>query len=256
MNKYLAAFFLFISVSTASLAQNIGGIGAQLFLDTTGGHSMPQIQGLVPHTPADQYLKATDYIIKVNDIGCLDRTLADVVSFIRGEAGTIVKITVADTKDGKRPRDYNLVRTTIPPIAGVASSPDPATVFNTLCENEVTQIKKEGLSVVKTFPSDCGNYFFNFDAESALYHIRVIVMTEKSNDTVTKAFYLTARAFDNANETAATQINAYTIKDGGNFNVGRLDGAVTFNKPAVGAVNVQMHGELNKCRSMYVVIYK
>src|SRR5262245_62050317 len=82
------ALFLSLFIFSNALivgAQNIGGIGAQLLMDTTGGHSMPEVSGLVPGSAADQNLKATDYIIKVNGVSCLDKTLVEVVGMIRGE---------------------------------------------------------------------------------------------------------------------------------------------------------------------------
>ena len=259
MNKFLKAllFFLSVSVYPCLAQQQFGGIGAQLFLDTMGGHTMPCIQGLVAHSSAEEHLKVTDYIIEVNGISCLDKNIQDVVGMIRGEVGTTVKVTVADTKQGKRPREYDLERRQITTSAPPGTPPiDPAVAFNAQCETEVAQMKKQGISIVKTFPSDCGNYFFNFDAEKQDYNILVMVLGDKRTDATAKDFYISARVFDNTNEAAATQITAFNIKDAGNQSMGRLSGKATFNKPGIGVVNVQLHDDKKKCRAMYVVIYK
>ena len=250
----LLVLLSFTFTSYATYAQNIGGIGAQLFLDTAGGFTMPRILSLVPNTPADQNLKATDYIIKVNNVSCKDKTIEDVVAMIRGEEGTIVKITVADTKQGKRPREYDLPRVAIQ----VGPPPDPLTAFNNSCENEVKQMKKKGLVVIKTFPSDCGNYFFNFNADATTYHIRVMTMEEKAKTGGTHAlsFYPTARVFDGDNEAGAITLNKIDPKDIGASIVAQVEGEISFKKSCVGVVSVQIHDDVTKCRSMYVIVYK
>jgi len=259
MNKFLAAFLFFITVSvTTSFAQQqFGGIGAKLFLDTMGGHTMPCVQGMVPNSSADQYLKATDFIIEVNGISCLDKTMEAVVAMIRGEVGTTVKIKVADTKQGKHPREYDLLRGAITSTPNAAPTMvDPAIAFNTNCENEVAKMKKNGSTIIKTFPSDCGNYFFNFDVEKEVYHIRVWAIADKDNSTQEDKFSISARVFDNTNEAGAIQITNFELMNGGNISAGQLDGTATFNKPGVGVVSVQLKDDKKKCRAMYVVIYK
>ena len=256
MKKTVAVSLLFLWVSISCVAQQrFGGIGAQLFLDTMGGHTMPCIQGLVPNSSADEHLRVTDFIIKVNGVSCLDKSIADVVSLIRGEVGTTVQIIVADTKEGKNPRTYDLDRRM---ISTNAPAPAPSVVMfskEKVYDSVLTKMKKNGCAIIKTFPTDCGDYFFNFDAEAGIYHIRVITISDK--DTVAdKAFYVTARVFDNANEAAATTIQHYEARDGGSYNFGQLDGTVKFEKNAVGVVSLQRHNNENECSGMYVIIYK
>ena len=255
MIKYLTVFLFFISVSLSSFAQQeFGGIGAQLFLDTMGGHTMPCIQGLVANSSADEHLKVTDFIIKVNGVSCLDKNIQDVVAMIRGEVGTLVKITVADTKEGKNPREYDLdrrgIRTNTPNTP--AATPDAVAAFNTQCEGEIAKMKKQGKTIIKTFPSECGNYFFNFDAEKGTFRIKVWTIT----DIGASKFSITARVFDNTNEAAATQINTYNSLVTNNLRYGILEGTAEFNKPGIGVVNVQPVDPDKNCQAMYVVIYK
>jgi hypothetical protein len=248
----LFLFICFLGSQNPSFAQNVGGIGAQLLMDTTGGHTMPMISGLVPGTAADQFLKATDYIVKVNGTSCLDKTLVEVVGMIRGEVGTKVHVTVADTKEGKNPREYDLVRGAISSIT--TKSIDPVAAFTEQCENDVREMKKKGITIIKTFPSDCGNYFFNFDAEAQTYTIRVMLL-EGTGDAA-KPFDVTARVFDNANEKESTEISRYRTENTGSYTRGLLDGTATFKKAGVGVVNVQLHDDGKKCKTMYVVICK
>ena len=255
--KKILLFFLFTNlVLTASVAQNIGGIGAQLFLDTAGGHTMPRIQGLVPNTPAYQYLNATDYIIKVDGVSCKDKTIEEVVAMIRGEAGTNVKITVADTKEGKRPRDYDLQRVGMQLPASAPPPPDPLTAFNTDCENEVKLLKRQHSEIVKALTSDCGDFFFNFNAEKGQYHICVLAMEEKGTTANTPGFYATAKVFDGDNEAAAIPLSKAAPKDGGKYVAAQLEGTVTFKKTSVGTIAINIHDDVKKCRGMYIIVYK
>ena len=108
---------------------------------------------------------------------------------------------------------------------------------------------------MKTFPSDCGNYFFNFDAEAHTYTIRVMVL-EGIGDDATKPFNVTARVFDNANEKDATEISRYRTEKAVGYTRGLLDGTATFTKAGVAVVNVQLHDDGKKCKTMFVVICK
>jgi PDZ domain-containing protein len=258
MMKKILLVTLFAALSgSISIAQNIGGIGAQLFLDTAGGHTMPRIQALVPNSPAYQYLNATDYIIKVNGVSCGDKTMEEVVAMIRGEAGTTVKITVADTKEGKRAKDVDLQRVglTLPP-GSTPPPPDPLTSFTAFCDNEVRQLKHAHMEIVKTFSSECGDFFFNFNAESGQYHVRVMTMEQKGSVAYAPAFNVTAKVFDGDNEAAAVQLGKAAPKDGGNFESAQIEGTISFKKACVGTIAVSIHSDVKKCAGMYIIVYK
>ncbi len=257
VKKIVLIFFFAAFCGWAAIAQNIGGIGAQLFLDTAGGHTMPRIQALVPNSPAYQYLNATDYIMKVDGVSCKDKTIEEVVAMIRGEAGTTVKVTVADTKEGKRAREVALQRVGLNiPAGSTPPPPDPMTSFTTFCENEVKELRHKHAEIVKTFSSDCGDFFFNFNAEGGQYHVRVTMMEPKGSGGYTPGFSAAARVFDGDNEAAATQLTATAPKDGGNFEAALLEGTVSFKKFCVGTIAVSMHGDVKKCGGMYIVVYK
>jgi hypothetical protein len=250
MRTYIIATLLFLSGS--SCAQTIGGIGAQLFIDTVDGFNMPRILSLVPNSPAYDSLRATDYIIQVNGTSCKNKTIEEVVAMIRGITGTKVHITVADTKHGSRPREYDLTRVTIQ----VAGLPDPVPTFNAWCENEATQLKKKGFEIVKTFTSDCGNYFFNFDAEAGGYRTRVYSMEEKGSGTFTPGYTVSAKVFDVNKESAAIQLSRSSPSESGTLVISQLDGSVTFNRDCVGNIGITITGDLNKCKAMYIIVYR
>lgn len=247
--KYLLAFALCLSLSVATNAQVMGGIGAQLILDTAGGTTMPRIMTLVPHTPADSNLHATDFIMSIDGVSCKDKTIEEVVSMIRGDTGTKLKIVVADTKEGKRPRHYELTRRALPGVAPL----DPMAAFNAWCDNEVQQLKAKRAVIIKTYNATCGDRFFNFEAEARTYHVLVMTMEDKDGGT---AFHATARVFDNDNEATATSLAPMDPHDQGKTIIARCGGDVTFAKACIGAVNVQMHDDVSKCHGLYVVVYR
>jgi len=250
--KIIVIIFLALLSCGAINAQNIGGIGAQLFLDTAGGYTMPRIQGLVANTPADTFLKATDFIVTVNGVSCKNKTIEDVVALIRGEVGTKVHIVVADTKEGKRPREYDLIRKGIQ-VAGGQQAVSPAEAFNTWAENEAAQLRAKGSTVIKTFNAACGDRYFNFEAEAKTYHVRVMSLLTSDAGS---AFSTTMRVFDNDDEASATTIDKTSTRQTGNAIVLQTEGDAAFKKSCIGVVNVQAHGDASKCQGMYVIVYR
>jgi len=253
MKKHLSFILIALITTCTSFAQNtIGGIGAQLMIDTSDGYTMPRIMSLVQGSPAYDKLKATDFIISVNSISCKNKTIEDVVAMIRGAAGTTVHITVADTKQGGRPREYDLIRVAMQ----VAGPPDPVPAFNTWCENDLAPLKKSGFEIIKTFPSDCGNYFFNFDAEAGGYHIRVYSMEEKNSGSYVAGYTISAKVFDANNEADAKQLNPSPSIEVGNIKIARLDGSVTFTRDCVGNVAITIGDDGKKCKAIFVAVYR
>lgn len=74
------------------------GIGAYLEMDYDAGYA--KVSGIIDGTPASQSdIKVGDYIIKVDGEEVYNMTLTDVVSRVRGEAGSKVVLTL--NRDGK-----------------------------------------------------------------------------------------------------------------------------------------------------------
>lgn len=227
-------------------AQNIAGIGAQLIMDTTGGWSMPRIFSLVQGSPAWDSLRATDYIISVNGTSCRDKKLEDIVALIRGEVGTAVVVVTANTKDGEGPRSHTLVRVGM----NIPRPADPKDAFYADCATEVKALKKTGAVIVKTFNSDCGNFFFNFDGMPGLFHIRIMMMAPAGSK-----YTATARAFDNDNEAAGTDLGLLDAAKASN-GMAVMNGAVSFKRDCVGTIGITMKDDARQCGAMYVVVYR
>lgn len=69
------------------------GIGAYVSIDTTT--SLPKISGVIAGTPAEAAgLRANDLIYQVNDVSTQGLSLTEAVSYIRGEEGTEVTLTI------------------------------------------------------------------------------------------------------------------------------------------------------------------
>ena len=69
------------------------GIGAYVSMDTM--LSMPKISGIIPGTPAEEVgLRENDVITEVGDVSMYQMTTQDAVSYIRGEEGTTVDLTI------------------------------------------------------------------------------------------------------------------------------------------------------------------
>ena len=69
------------------------GIGAYVSMDTE--LSMPKISGVIANTPAEEAgLRENDVITAVGDVSMYQKTTQDAVSYIRGEEGTTVTLTI------------------------------------------------------------------------------------------------------------------------------------------------------------------
>lgn len=69
------------------------GIGAYVSIDTDT--SLPKISGVIAGTPAEAAgLRANDLIYQVDDVSTYGLTLTEAVSYIRGEEGTEVTLTI------------------------------------------------------------------------------------------------------------------------------------------------------------------
>ena len=69
------------------------GIGAYVSMDTT--LSMPKISGVIANTPAEEAgLREDDVITAVGDVSTYQMTTEEAVTYIRGEEGTIVELTI------------------------------------------------------------------------------------------------------------------------------------------------------------------
>jgi len=232
-------------------AQNaIGGIGARLGLDTVDGTTLPVIVGVIANSPAAKELKEKLFILKVNDVDCHDKKIEDVVGLIRGEIGSQIKVTVSDTRDGKTPVDHQMVRASI-------TFADPVTSFNESLDLEVKQMKKQGKTIVKTYTSDCGNYYFNFNAEPRLYHVRVLTYEENNKGAYKQGYEGRASVFDNDNEAGAVALAQKPTRSNVDATITELEGELSFKKDGVGTISIKVKGldDIARCKAMYIIVY-
>lgn len=78
---------------TADIEGVFHGIGAYLEMDYDKGYA--KISGIIDGTPASQSdIQVGDYVVEVDGVDTYEMTLTDVVSMIRGDAGTDVTLTL------------------------------------------------------------------------------------------------------------------------------------------------------------------
>lgn len=252
--KQLLTFLVVFLLSVSSvLCQTTGGIGAVLLLDTAkDGTTLPRIKNTVPNSPAAaQSLPEGSYIIEVNELKCRNKSLEEVVAVIRGQVGTTVKITLADNPQGKKSQTYELVRAAIQTGTPPA---DPVDAFIGWCELETKRIKRQGHAIVKTFTSDCGSFFFSFEGDNSLHHVRLISLEAKTTGTGKIA----ASLYDTNNEPGAVKMSLTGTRDDGNNTITTLDGTITLKNNSVGVVSTNTDAMPNGagCKKMYIVVYK
>jgi hypothetical protein len=252
MKNFSITILVTILSCFSAFSQSIGGIGAQLKLDSSGGHTIPVIQKLVPNSPAAASLKENYFIIKVDGNDTKDKSIEAVVGWIRGNVGTPVKMTVADNKAGKHSEEYTLVRASIaapPDNAGI----DPVNSFYAACESEVKQMKRKGTTIIKTFNSECGDYFFNFDGEAGSYSVRMWILQDIQGTDKNKA---TVRVFENNDEKNAILMGNAQIKLMGGNNATELSAIASFRRETVATISVQLNENSKNCRAIFIVVTK
>ncbi len=245
---YLYTVTLLMLLATTQLtAQNFGGMGATLMLDTAkDGSTLPYIKEVLANSPAEKSgVQNGWFIIKADGKACKNKPLEDVVNIIRGETGTTIKLLLADNVKGKKAKTYDIVRGTIT----VKPPPDPVTAFYEQCKQATTDIRKQGNTIVKTFTSDCGTFYFSFEAAAYNYHAKVFAMAQKTNT----SFHPSATMFDNNNEDkSSVTMSAGDNKQYGDFIVSQLSGIIALKRNSVGVVKTATEG----CKAMYIVVYK
>lgn len=234
-------------VAFVANAQTIGGIGATLKLDTTKSGSLHLvILAVADNSPAAKaHLKNGDYIIAIDGQPCLDRPIEESVGKIRGNAGTNVTLTIADNADGKNAKEYTLTRATIQIVA----PPDPFTSFSDECDKAVAELKKAGYKIVKNVNSDCGDYFFSFDADASTYHVAVIAIAAKPG-----AMPPDVWLYDSKDELKATRLKEANKSEQGNAVIYTFDGHIEMKSRGVGIVKTLTSGL--SCKSLRVVVYR
>lgn len=234
--RRLLFLLILMTAIVESNAQTLGGIGAVLKLDTIKeGYTLPRILSLVANSPAAKTIKEGLYIISVNGVPCKDQTLEQVVNNIRGQAGTKVTLTLADNPKGKQAKDYEIERVVIQQV-------DPVDAFNAECEAAIKQLKRQGHTIERNINSDCGDYFFNFDAEPGTYHVRMMVLDggKKSDASIVAK----VSGWDGNKE--------ITLKP---TTTNNYEEQVIFTRSSVGVIATAL-ADKQSCKAIYIVVYK
>jgi len=228
-------------------AQTIGGIGATLKLDTAkAGYTLPAILAVADNSPAAKArLKKGSYIIAVDGTPCKNMDLEKAVGKIRGNAGSTVTLTIADNPEGTNAKDYELTRATIQIVA----PPDPFTSFSDECDKAVDELKKAGYKIVKNVNSDCGDYFFSFDADAHTYHVAVIAISAKSG-----AIPPDVWLYDSNNENGAAKLKVVNTSEPDKAVIYTFDGHIEMKGRSVGVVKTLSPG--TSCKAIRVVVYR
>lgn len=101
-----------------SLSGSYVGIGVRIDATDAG---LPRIVGVFAGSPAEKAgLEPDDLIVEVDGKKTTDKTMDDVASWVRGEAGTTVKLTIQHGADGPK-RTVEIVRADVP-IQAVTST--------------------------------------------------------------------------------------------------------------------------------------
>jgi hypothetical protein len=235
----LLLLLILVTAVGESNAQSTGGIGAMLKLDTTkDGYTLPRIQSLVPNGPASKTVKEGLYIISVNGVPCKNVSLEQIVGNIRGQAGTKVTLMLADNPNGKQAKEYEIERAEIQQVpAG-----DPVETFHAECEATLKQLKRQGHIIERNINSDCGDYFFNFDAEPGIYHVRLIVMSDgKKSD---ESIIAKVSGWDGNKEVALKSTGGNTYEE-----------HITFTRSSVGVIATTLKDK-QSCKAIHIVVYK
>jgi len=247
--RFTKAFLplVLIFFALASQAQTIGGIGAQLKLDTTkAGFTLPVILSAADNSPAAKAgLKAGTYIIAVDGQACKNLDLEKAVGKIRGNAGSNVTLTVADNPEGKNATDLQLTRANIQVVA----PPDAFSSFSDECDKAVDELKKAGYKIVKNVNSDCGDYFFSFDAEAYTYHVAVIAIAAKAG-----AMPPDVWLYDSQNELGASKLKVANKTEQELAVIYTFDGHIDMKARKVGVVKTLTGGA--SCKAMRIVVYR
>lgn len=171
------------------LSGHVSGIGAEVGVRTT----QPTIIRTVPSSPAEQAgLKAGDIITAVNDESVEGLPVDQVVSKIRGQSGTSVKVTI---RRGEEIKDYTITRASInaPSVrseikAGVGIL--TITRFDTdtaqKAREAAVQFKQQNVTAVILDLRDNGGGYASAGRDVAgIWLSNKVIFTERRGDTIT-----------------------------------------------------------------------
>ncbi len=247
--RVLSVFFVLwlIFSGVDVFAQNIGGIGVMLAIDSSDNIRVPVIRQVLPNSPASANLNVGMYVIDVDGAKCQGLPIDEVVKRVRGVEGTIVKISVADNKEGRGAIEYTLSRMAIAqPVTDTVAS------FYATCEQNDKLLRRKGHKIAKAFNSDCGDFYYNFNADTGVFYVRMLVL-ERGNQANGNS--VSADVFDTDKEAEKIHFREDKPAEWAGWPVAGAVAAISFQRPRVATISIKLNNE-KACRAVYITVYK
>lgn len=227
-----------------ALSGNIGGgIGVEIGVR----NNVPTVVRVLKDNPAEKAgLQIDDIVVKVNDEDVLDMELNDVVSKIRGEVGTSVKVTV--NRDGTE-KDFSITREQVSNPSAYGTVKDGIGILTVTRFDEETgslaravasDFKKQNVKgVILDLRGNGGGYVTAAQALSGIWLDKQLVTSERRNGTVTEELKSTGTpilagvktvVLVNGSSASASEIVAGALHD---HEAATLIGETTFGKGSV-----------------------
>lgn len=227
-----------------ALTGNIGGgIGVELGMR----NNVPTVVRVLQNNPAEKAgLQLGDIVIKVNGETTSEKTLDEVVTSIRGEAGTTVKITV--NRSGTE-KEFNITREEVNNPSAYGEIKDGVGILTvtrfddqtgSLARAVAADFKQKGVkSVILDLRGNGGGYVTAAQAVAGIWLNHELVTTERINGKITDTLKSTGDPILNGVKTvvlvngssaSASEIVAGALHD---HKVATLVGATTFGKGSV-----------------------
>ena len=221
-----------------------GGIGAELSLRN---NQVTIIRVLADNPAAKAGLAVGDAVTKINDVAVVStESLNDVVSKIRGDAGTTVKITVMR---GTETKDFTITRAEVTNPSVYSTVKDGVGVMTitrfddqtgALARDAARSFKSQNVkSVILDLRGNGGGYLTAAQDVVGLWLDNKTVVTEKTNGKVVDELKsstdpvlagLPTVVLVNASSASASEITAGALQD---YGVAKLVGEKTFGKGSV-----------------------
>lgn len=227
-----------------SLTGNIGGgIGVELGIR----NDVPTVVRVLKDNPAEKAgVVIDDVVIRVNDDSTENLTLNEIVTKIRGEAGTSVKLTVV--RDGSE-REFSITRETVNNPSAYGTVRDGIGILSvtrfdgetgSLTRSIAQDFKNQGVrGVVLDLRGNGGGYVNAAQAVAGVWLDKQLVVTEKRGNTVVDELKSTGSpilngiptvVLVNQSSASASEIVAGALRD---HKAATLLGDTTFGKGSV-----------------------
>jgi carboxyl-terminal processing protease len=224
-----------------------GSIGGGIGVELAERNNLPTIIRLLQNNPAEKAgLQINDIIVKVNDEDVTSDTVSKLVTKIRGEAGTTVKLTIS--RDGQQ-KDFSITRAEVnnPSVYGEVEDGIGVMTVTRFDENTGSLARQVARSfkqqnvrgVVLDLRGNGGGYVTAAQALAGVWLNNQLVTTERSGGSVTDELKSTGSpilngiptvVLVNGSSASASEIVAGALHD---HKVATLIGTTTFGKGSV-----------------------